>query len=198
MRIDTVKISKADRDKCEEFANESVDSSLSHYKRRKQGNRDKIIQDITTGKLGEIAAYRLLRRNGIYSRQPDFEIYDSRGKSFDADLEWGEYKFHCKAQNEDSAKKFGASWILQWGGQGHGHVDKLFKSRSTNDYLIPSLVRDTCVEIYGVIKVNTLFENDLIKAPKTQWLADCKRAIYFDDIKDLRWRLRWGVLNEDL
>jgi hypothetical protein len=196
MRIDTVKITKADREKCEEFANASVDSSLNHYKRRKQGNRDKIIQDITTGKLGEIAAYRLLRRNGIYSRQPDFEIYDARGKSFDADLGWKEYNFHCKAQNEDSANKYGVSWILQWGGKGHGHVDKLFKRQEPTDYLIPSLVRDDCVDIFGCIRVSTLFDEGCIKAPAVKWLEDCKRAIYLEDIRDLRWRDRWNFLND--
>jgi len=198
VRIDIVKISKSDREKCEEFANESVDSSLNHYKRRGQVNRDKIIQDIVTGKLGEIAAHRLLRRNGIHARQPDFEIYDSRGKSFDSDLSWKDYDFHCKAQSQDSASKYGISWILQYGGNGHGHVDKLFKRRSPHDFLIPSLVHPDHVEIFGVIKIDTLFEQNLIKLPKLKWFQDSKRAIYFDDVRDMKWRHRWGALNGEL
>lgn len=193
MRIDNIKINKRDKQKCEEFANESVDSSLGHYKRRGQGNRDKIIQDIITGKLGEIAAYRLLNRNGIHSRQPDFEIYESRKKSFDSDLSCNEYQFHCKAQTEDSASKYGISWLLQYGGQGYGHTDKLFKHCSPYDYLIPSMVSDKYVSIYGIIKVATLFEKDLVKLPKLEWFHKTKRAIYFDDIAALAWRDRWSI-----
>ena len=196
MRIDTIKIYKKDLERCQEFAHEQIDTSLSHYRKRKQGNREKIIHDITTGKLGEIAAHRLFRRNSIFAKEPDFEIYEGRKKSFDADISWKGFKFHCKAQCEDSANKYGVSWILQWGGQGHGHVDKLFKSRTNEDYLIPTLVHDDYVEIFGVIPVKVLFDKGMIKPPKVKWLEDNKRAIYLEDFDKLSWQDRWSFINE--
>ena len=195
MKIEVVKINKNDRKKCEEFAHAQVETSIDHYRRRKQGNRDKIVEDIVTGKLGEIATYRLLRRNGIYCQQPDFEIYNTRGKSFDADISWKGFRFHCKSQSADSAYKYGRSWILQWGGRGKGHTDKLFKNRDRYDNLVPCGVYDTHVHVYGIIRVPLLFDLDLIKEPKVRWFADTKRAIYFDDLRNLIWKDRWGFLS---
>ena len=199
MKIERIKITSRDIKKCEEFAHGQIDTSIDHYRNRKQGNRDKIIQDIITGKLGEIAAFRLLRGYGINTGQPDFEIYNKGRKSFDADLSNGQYKFHCKTQSEDSVSKYGVSWILQWGGKGHGHVDKLFKARTPSDYCVISAMDDNgYCNVYGIVQVELLFKNDLIRPPAVKWLEDCKRAIYFEDIKNLSWRQRWGVLKNTI
>lgn len=195
MKIEVVKYTQEDLEKCHEFAVGQLGTSRDHYRRRKQGNESKIVEDITTGKLGELAAHRLLRRHGIHAKAPDFEIYDSRGKSFDADLSWKGVEFHCKAQTEESARRYGTSWILQWGGRGHGHTDKLFKHQSDNDYLIPCTVHESSVRIYGIIKVKQLFDQDMIKEPKLDWFKDTKRAIYGDDIFSMSWRDRWGFLH---
>lgn len=195
MKVEIIKISKIDRMKCEEFANEQIDTSINHYKRRKQGNREKIIQDIVTGKLGELAAQRMLRKYNIHTGSPDFNIYDKRGKSFDADLTWKGVNFHCKSQTEESANKYGTSWILQYGGAGFGHTDKLFKARGPNDYLIPCVVSDNYVTVFGCLSVGLLFDKDLVKLPQLKWFHDTKRAIYFDDVKELEWRHRWGFVN---
>lgn len=195
MKIEIIKYSQSDLEKCHEFAVGQLGTSRDHYRRRKQGNESKIIQDITTGKLGEIAAHRLLRRYGVHATLPDFEIYDSRGKSFNADLTWKGHEFHCKAQTEESAKRYGTSWILQWGGKGYGHTDKLFKHRSNSDYLMPTTVHQDTVRIYGVIQIKKLFDKDMIKEPKLAWFKDTKRAIYFEDISTLSWRDRWGFLH---
>lgn len=197
MKIEIVKYTQQDLEKCHEFAVGQLETSKNHYARRKQTNEAKIIQDIITGKLGEIAAYRLLRRNGVYCGQPDFEIYDSRGKSFDADLTWKGIEFHCKSQTEESAARYGTSWILQWGGRGHGHTDKLFRNRDDNDFLIPSTVHDSHVRVYGVIKINKLFEEGMIKEPKLDWFKDTKRAIYMEDLATLNWSDRWGFLRSN-
>lgn len=194
MKIESIKLTRKDYERCEEFANQQLHTSLDHYRRRKQGNAPKIIQDITTGKLGELATHRMLRRHGFYAKAPDFKIYEGRKKSFDADITWQQFAFHCKSQSEDSVNKYGASWILQWGGRGHGHVDKLFKHVAPTDYLVPATIHSDHARIYGVVPVAKLFELDLIKPPKVDWMADTKRAIYFDDIKKLSWRDRWSFL----
>ena len=194
-RTESIKITKRDIEKCQEFAKAQLETSKDHYARRRQTNPDKIIVDIVTGKLGEIAAARLLRSNEFKNKGPDFQIYEGRKKSFDADLSSGKFNFHCKAQNQESASKYGPSWILQWGGKGHGHVDKLFKHRDPTDYLIPMLVHEDHVEIFGIIRVDLMFHRDLIKPPAVKWLEDYKRAIYFEDIKTLSWNERWGILS---
>jgi hypothetical protein len=194
-RTEKIKITQRDIKKCEEFAHAQLETSKEQYARRNQRNLDKIVKDITTGKLGEIGAYRLLSSNGFNVSKPDFEIYAGRRKSFDADLCATEFHGHCKSQNIDSADKYGISWILQYGGRGYGHTDKLFKQRSKEDYLIPSLVHEKEVEIFGIIPVDLLFERDLVKEPRVAWLADTKRAIYYEDLKELSWKERWGILS---
>lgn len=194
MKTETIKISKNDWAKCHEFAVAQLETSINHYKKRKQGNAAKITEDIITGKLGELAAYRFLRSKGIMCAAPDFNIYEARQKSFDADLNFEGKQFHCKSQSRMSAAKYGESWILQWGGKGHGHIDKLFKNRSKNDYLVPMQVSETEVIIYGIIPVDTLFKNDLIKEPKLAWFADTKRAVYLNDIRKLNHYFRWGLV----
>lgn len=195
MKIEVIKFQQRDIERCEEFANQQVHTSISHYRKRKQGNESKIITDITTGKLGEIATHRVLRRHGLHAQAPDFEIYESRQKSFDADITWNEYAFHCKSQNEESVEKYGISWILQWGGRGYGHKDKLFTHCGPTDYLVPCTIHDSVARVYGIIPVARLFELNLIKPPRVKWLEDTKRAIYFEDIKELGWRDRWGFLH---
>ena len=101
-----------------------------------------------------------------------------------------------RSQSRDSANTYGNSYILQYGGNGNGHVDKLFKSRTNRDFLIPCLVDiDTReVIIYGCIKVETLFKKDLIKMPRVKWLEFSKRAVYLEDLFTLSWYERWGRL----
>lgn len=153
-----------------------------------------MIQNIVTGKLGEIAVYRMSKEYELPVGRPDFTIYDSKKKSFDADLSSPEFQIHVKSQGIDSANKYGISWILQFSGNGRGHQDKLFRRVETNDYLAPCLVKDTTVHIYGIIKVKKLFLEDMIEEPKNPWFVDTKRAIYFDKIRTLPYYHRWGIV----
>jgi hypothetical protein len=197
VKKEVIKINAKDYGKCLEFAQGQIETSLSHYKRRGQGSQDKIIEDIVTGKLGEIAAYRMLKRHGIYAKEPDFEIYDTRGKSFDADITWKGVNFHCKSQSDDSANKYGTSWILQYGGNGYGHTDKLFKACNDNDFLVPSRVCDNHVILFGIYKIQRLFDQEMIKLPRLKWFQDSKRAIYLEDLSTLSYYDRWGFLNQN-
>ena len=197
MKKEIVRITEREVLKCTEFACQSVGTSLAHYAKRGQTNQEKIINDIITGKLGEVAAYKMLKRKGIDVKYPDFEIYEGRKKSFDADMtdEQGR-KYHCKSQSNESAKRYGCSWILQYSGTGHGHQDKLFRNRDKNDFLVPMRVDIDAglVTIFGVIGVELLFEQGFIKKPTLEWFARTKRAVYLNDLSTLIWKYRWGTL----
>jgi len=149
------------------------------------------------GALGEIGIYRMLKRLGMKVSPPDFNVYEAKNKSYDADLSDKDgYRFHCKSQSRESEEAYGGSYILQYGGNGEGHVDKLFKRRTNRDFLIPCLVDVDAKEviIYGCIKVETLFKKDLIKMPRVKWLEFSKRAVYLEDLFTLSWYERWGRL----
>lgn len=199
MKSVTIELKKRDLETAQKFAEARLEESLSQYNRRGQSNQEKIKYDITIGALGEIGIYRMLKRLGLKLSAPDFEIYTVKKKSYDADLQDDDgYRFHCKSQSKESQEQYGASYILQYGGNGKGHTDKLFRSRTNRDFLIPCLVDIDAQEvtIYGCIKIETLFKKDLIKMPRVKWLEFSKRAVYLEDLFTLSWYERWGRLKK--
>lgn len=165
------------------FAEQCAATCINNYKRRGQSNLAKITEDIHTGKLLELGAYKLLRNLGIMVRFPDFTVYESKGKSWDADLVCDDNKFHCKSQTEKSVEKYGLSWILQYGGRGKGHMDKLFKAQGKNDYLIPGYIKGRSAVICGIYSISDIMENGLVGMPALPQLYFSKRAIYWNDLQ---------------
>lgn len=194
MKTYTIIVSEDIIKKCRKFANDSIESSYNHWKKRNIYSKDRVIEDITIGKIGEWAAYKFLKMQGFKMSKPDLNVYHSKQKSFDADLSCGDISFHCKSQGAESASKYGNSWILQYSGSGRGHQDKLFKYRTDKDFLVPMLVNGDEVTIFGIIKISLLFEENMIELPKLKWFEETKRAIYWDTIKDLKHYDRWGIL----
>ena len=197
MKSIKIRLKKNDLKIAERFAEDRINLSMGHYEKRGQKNIDKIMYDIKIGALGEIAIYRLLKKFGIKTNKPDFTIYDKKDKSYDADFTDDKgYHFHCKSQSEESAKQYGKSYILQYGGNGNGHTDKLFRNCTNRDFLIPCLVllSEQEVEIFCCYKIETIFKKELIKMPKVKWLEYSKRAIYLEDLLQLTDAQRWSKI----
>ena len=195
----TKRITKKDLRIATEFAEARFEKSKVHYMRRKQFNEAKVKHDIMVGALGEIASYKMLKEDyGIKVSFPDLNVYEKAKKTFNADLVDKQGRnYHVKSQSITSSERYGRSYILQYGGNGHGHTDKLFRNTSSNDYLIPTEV-DTekmIVTLFGCYRIETIFKEDMIKMPKIKWLQDIKRAIYLDDLETLNYYERWGRLN---
>lgn len=196
MKSFLVEISTDQYDSCVKFAHESIDTSLAHYARRNQANKPRIVEDITIGKCGEFGVYNFLKSLGLVVSEPDVTVYQAGQKSFAADITLDFWQIHCKSQSVESTLKYGASWVLQYGGMGKGHTDKLFKNRSKFDILAPTTVDERCVTIHGFIPVQQLFELDLIEMPKVDWFKDTKRAVYLDSIYNkLTFGKIWGTLS---
>lgn len=200
MKSLTVELKKKDLQIATQFASDRVELSINHYKKRGQGNLEKVTHDIVTGALGEIGIYRALKRLGIKTSKPDFNVYETKRKSYDPDLTDSDgNRYHCKSQCMESATKYGRSYILQYNGNGVGHVDKLFRNVTNRDFLIPCLVDTEQMEvtIFGCIKVETIMKKDLVKMPRVKWLEYSKRAIYLEDLFTLSWYERWGRLKRN-
>lgn len=194
-----IQISDEDYLKSHNFAEKCAETCIANYRRRGQGSLEKITTDIHTGKLVELGAYNFLKSIGVEVTFPDFEIYKSKGKSWDADLVNNKYKFHCKGQNQESVTKYGASWILQWGGRGKGHTDKLFKHQEKHDYLIPGFTQGRSAVICGIYQIKNIMENGLIAEPKVDWLKFSKRAIYLADLEaHYAPEERWSIFYEQV
>ncbi len=172
-----IKVSKYIVNKCEEFANQRMGGSADLYKKRGEMNQSKIYQDILNGAIAEWAAFRYLTAKGFTVSKPDMTIYEKKNKSYAADLEGDDLRFHVKAQSKESAAKYGLSWLLQ-------KTDKLLKEPALNEYFVFAEVDGSKVEIKGVIQASDIVERELVGQPKVPRYQHSKLALYFDEIKE--------------
>jgi hypothetical protein len=182
-----IKITKLERETCEGFAHAREESS-SLYKKR-GGFKS---EDIVSGAMGEIAVYKLLKKNGHTLRKPDFEIYDRRNKSFDSDLRSGNKHFHVKSQTTKSAEQYGKSWLCQ-------RNDPLFKNEGYNHYLVTTVVDldKNTVEVLGFFPMFSVLKKNLIGECKVPWFQKTKVALYHDQLSEgITEYQRWRVINE--
>ena len=164
-----IKLSKRDLTRAQKFASKRADST-DLYKRR-GGFK---IQDIVIGALGEIGAYEYLRRQGYAPSRPDFNIYEVKSKSFNADMMCASgAKFHVKSQGLRSAKLYGNSYLMQ-------RSDKCVKCPDEFDLMIPTMVDLDKLEVtvYGIIPFDSITFGEC----KLEWLRKTKVAIYLADL----------------
>lgn len=156
---------------CKEFAERQIETSYDLYKDRGEFRYYKQLEDITTGKLGEIAAYKYLKHKGLQTEYPCFKVLSENEKSYDADLQTHDTNYHVKTQPEQSVKKYGYSWLVQ-------SKDPLVHSPKDNDMLILVAQED-------VLRYNVLGEYKASEIPwaDPRYYKHTKRAIYYGDLK---------------
>ena len=171
-------------EKCNQFARKQVETSMSQYRRRNQTNPERIVAQIIDGKLGELYACKEMRKKGFVCTDPDFEIYASRNKSFDADLYCNGRPVHVKSQNIDSAKRYGASWVFQAGGVGFGNRDPCLDN-SQDDMCVFVTVdhKNQSAAVLGPFNINDVRPH--MKDPRLAYLKGIKKCIYLKDIEHL-------------
>ena len=80
-----------------------------------QYNLQKIHFDHFVSKVGEEAVKEAFRLSGQSVRGPDYRIYESKGKSWDADLFVNGVGLAVKTQTAKNAVRYGLSWTFQAG-----------------------------------------------------------------------------------
>jgi hypothetical protein len=177
-----VKLSRYWLQKCETFALQCAETNKDRYRSRGQMSIDKIVSDIFVGKAGECAVYLHKKSLGIKCSKPDFLIYHGKKKSYAADLRIGEKLLHVKTQSQNSAEKYGISWILQ---VKEGDQDKLFRHRSENDLAIFCVMKsESVVTVLAEVSIVWLFDNNLVDEPKLKWFIGTKKAVYWEKVKE--------------
>lgn len=170
-------LSKYYFDKCAKFADAQMESSKDLYIYRGEHRMSKIREDIIIGKLGEVAAYKYLKKRGYDVNKPDFSIYERANKSFAADLVTACGKsVHVKAQGFDSMMRYGASWLLQ-------KTDSLTYLPDEEEYILMVNIRGDEANILGVVSACDMVDHELFEEPKVSRYGQTKCAIYFDSIK---------------
>ncbi len=126
MKIELRKPSKYEQRICKVFAEECAVSNTNEYSRRNQSNLEKVTQDIYYGKIAEVLVHDYLVSKKKNPSAPDFMIYDSRSKSFDADIKVHTKNIHVKSCLVTSG--FPNSWLFQ-------PNDPIIKNKSEDDIL---------------------------------------------------------------
>lgn len=171
-------------DLCNKFAEDCYPTHKNHYAKRNQFNKDKIIEQISLGKLCEFATYQVLSDKYPDLSLPDTAVYTGSKKSFDFDMKANNLNLHIKGQLQSSAKLYGQSWIFQWAGDGKGHCDKeIFYPTIKNQYVSFVLMDKKVADICAIVSLDFLHEHNLFKLPKLDYLQKTKRAVYWDDLK---------------
>ena len=111
---------------CSYFSEECAVSNVTEYRKRNQLNINKISKDIYYGKIAEILVFNYLISKGKKASPPDFMIYESKMKSFDADIKVEDVNIHVKSCLDSS--NFPNSWLFQ-------PNDPLIKQNSDKDIL---------------------------------------------------------------
>lgn len=170
-----IKLKQTDLDIAKAFADERIKGSATLYRFRGEHNIEKMREDIVVGALAELAIYKQLTSRGLALDAPDFAIYETKQKSFSADLTDGDLMFHCKAQSLKSAKTYGVSFMFQ-------KTDKLLTKPSSKDYLVMAVVDGLKVEIKAVVMVQDIIKYDLLGEPKVPRYRHSKHTIYLNDL----------------
>lgn len=183
-----LKIDEVIYDKCVKFATDSVGTSVDKYAKRKQFNPIKIQKDIKTGKLGEVLVYDALSESLKDLTYPDFNIYDKKDKSWDADLKAPSLglSLAVKTQDIESSIAYGDSWVFQFNmGKSYDCDSGIFKVQDDNHYVAFVSLNSPRREgnIRAIVKVNWLHKNNLFKPMKLKHLQGNKVAVYLEDLE---------------
>lgn len=172
-----IEISKYYIDKCIKFAEDQLETSKDLYAYRGEYRYSKMKDDIIIGKLGEVAAYQYLKKLGYKATRPDFKIYETKRKSFDADLKTNcGLEVHVKTQGYSSLLRYGASWLFQ-------KSDSVTVNPSDFDHILMVSIREGQAEILGTVSCQDLVSYKLFEQPKVERYAHTKLALYLDSIK---------------
>lgn len=162
-------------DRCKEFAEKRIELSKNLYAYRGEQKKEKMIEDIIIGTLGEWGAFEYLKSKGILTSEPDMVIYETRRKTFSADIANKDFNFHIKSQSASSASRYGNSWLFQ-------KSDKITHSPDYRDCFIFSVVDGLEVEILGICRIKDICDNNLWGECKVWAYRHTKLALYLKDL----------------
>jgi hypothetical protein len=163
--------------KAKRFAKDVV--STTNYKDSRQSNIAKIEQDHFISKLGEEAAKLVFEKFGKAVKGPDYTIYQSKQKSWEADLFIDGLPLAVKTQSAEAAKKYGLSWTFQ---AGPVRRDPILEKRE-------AWVCFVALRSFSTLKVYPPYQiKDLkFREPRLKKLAGSKLVVYAEELLRVGW-----------
>ena len=174
-QISRIVLSASAFKKAHDFAQQVI--STVNYKDSNQSNLSKIQQDHFVSKLGEEAVRQLYVEAGWQVKGPDYEIYESKKKSWEEDLFVDDIGLAVKTQKRSSAERYGLSWTFQ--------TSQKRKDPVLNDplawvcFVVYEDTGDKNCLVYPAMQIQELS----FKAPKLKYLQGKKQVVYAEDFK---------------
>jgi hypothetical protein len=161
--------------KAKQFAKDVT--ATTNYKDSRQSNIVKVEQDHFISKLGEEAVKLVFEKFAKAIKGPDYTIYKSRQKSWEADLFIDDVPLAVKTQSAEAAKKYGLSWTFQ---AGPVRRDPILEKRE-------AWVCFVALRSFSTLKVYPPYQiKDLkFREPKLKKLAASKLVVYAEDLLHL-------------
>jgi hypothetical protein len=187
--------------KCRKFAEDSIDTNIDAIAFRGQDpeKTERILNQITHGKVGEEATYNVYSHYYPQLSQPDHQVYQKKDKSWEEDLidTASDIRIGVKTKRAQDAKEWGASWIFELTDK------KIFGSKLDGQNLDPrqyvSLVvvdlDNMVATVEACVHLQWLHDNDLFGPPDRDYL-DTKLTVRLDRLQ--WWLKRKGLTAEDL
>ena len=177
--------------KCRLYAENEFETVKQTRAQRGQTNPTRIKHQTAVGKMGELIACDWLRMQGFNCTNPDFTIYSGRKKSWESDMHiiaHEKFKVACKTQDEESARKYGRSWIFQKGGHGYGHTDPVIQKGESLSVFVSLDLKNEHAEVKGPFRMCDM--RPLFKEPRIERLKFSKAALYWEDMQHVK---KYGV-----
>lgn len=177
--------------KCRLYAENEFETVKQTRAQRGQTNPTRIKHQTAVGKMGELIACDWLRMQGFNCTSPDFTIYSGRKKSWESDMHiiaHEKFKVACKTQDEESARKYGKSWIFQKGGHGYGHTDPVIQKGESLSVFVSLDLKNEHAEVQGPFRMCDM--RPLFKEPRIERLKFSKAALYWEDMQHVK---KYGV-----
>ncbi|MEM9990788.1 MAG: hypothetical protein AAF738_03435 [Bacteroidota bacterium] len=169
-----VHISATQLAKAKQFAQKVIDTV--DYQDSRQSNRKKILQDHFISKIGEAAVAHIFVDFGLQVKGPDYNIYEGKTKSWEADLYIDDWELAVKTQTQQAAKRYGCSWTFQNSQQRRDPI--LNDAQAWVCFVLCDTTKAYDCLVYPPFKIKEL----TFSAPKLSYLQDKKKVVYAKDL----------------
>lgn len=149
-----------------------------NYRDSNQTIKKKIHDDHFVSKLGEEAVRLVFESRDCIIEGPDYNIYDSRQKSWISDLKINSLDVAVKTQRRSAANRYGLSWTFQ-------------DSPRRRDPILDMADAWVCLVVYEDLKTGYEFvvyplrkiKQLIFEAPRLSKLLGKKQAVYLETLQ---------------
>lgn len=142
-----------------------MSDSVKLYTTRRNTNAGRALSDMWIGKMGEFFAAELFRQRGIECTEPDLTVYDSRHKSWDADLVAGGHPVHVKTCRDTISRVLSCRkhTVGSWTFQLH---DDLVRNPKREDDFVAFVYVPNSASLSGIVHSVRRFRDVALEPPR--------------------------------